>query len=77
MLNSGKKFAVCATKKKYCSKTNFLSKKKPIAPPPHCTLNGRSLNAIVNNISIISWLSALLVEETGVLGENNVPVASH
>ena len=30
-----------------------------------------------NNISVISWLSVLLVEETGVLEENYRPVASH
>ena len=30
-----------------------------------------------NNISIISWRSALLVEETGRPGENHRPVASH
>jgi hypothetical protein len=35
------------------------------------------LNAIFNNISVISWQSVLLVEETGVPGENNQPVASH
>ena len=34
-------------------------------------------NAIINNISIILWRSVLLVEETGVLGENHRPVASH
>jgi hypothetical protein len=28
-------------------------------------------NATFNNISIISWLSVLLVEETGVPGENH------
>jgi hypothetical protein len=27
-------------------------------------------NAIFNNISVISWQSVLLVEETGVTGEN-------
>jgi hypothetical protein len=27
-------------------------------------------NATFNNISVISWLSVLLVEETGVAGEN-------
>ena len=30
-----------------------------------------------NNISVISWQSALLVEETKVLGENHRPVANH
>jgi hypothetical protein len=35
------------------------------------------LNATLNNISVISWRSVLLVEETGVPGENHRPVASH
>jgi len=35
------------------------------------------LNATFNNISVISWQSVLLMEETGVLGENNRPDASH
>jgi hypothetical protein len=34
-------------------------------------------NVTFNNISVISWRSALLVEETGVHGENHRPVASH
>ena len=34
-------------------------------------------NAPLNNISVISWISALLVEETGIPGENHRPVASH
>jgi hypothetical protein len=34
-------------------------------------------NATFNNISVISWQSFLLVEETGVPGENHRPVASH
>ena len=34
-------------------------------------------NATFNNISVISWRSVFLVEETGVLGENHRPVASH
>ena len=33
-------------------------------------------NATFNNISVISWRSVLLVEETGVPGENHQPVAS-
>ena len=32
-------------------------------------------NATFNNISAISWQSVLLVEETGVPGENHRPVA--
>jgi hypothetical protein len=34
-------------------------------------------NATYNNISTILWQSVLLVEETGVPGENQQPVASH
>ena len=34
-------------------------------------------NATFNNISVISWRSVLLLEETGVHGENYCPVASH
>ena len=30
-----------------------------------------------NNISVISWRSGLLVDETGVPGENQRPAASH
>jgi hypothetical protein len=33
--------------------------------------------ATVLNISAISWRSVVLVEETGVLGENNRPATSH
>jgi hypothetical protein len=34
-------------------------------------------NATFNNISVISWQSVLLVEETGVPGENHRIAASH
>ena len=34
-------------------------------------------NATFNIISVMSWSSFLLVEETGVPGENHRPVASH
>jgi len=34
-------------------------------------------NATFNNISVISWRSVLLVEETGVLRENHRPASSH
>ena len=33
-------------------------------------------NATFNNISVISWWSVLLVDETRVPGENHLPVAS-
>jgi len=35
------------------------------------------LNATFSNISAISWRPVLLVEETGVLGENHRPLASN
>jgi hypothetical protein len=35
------------------------------------------LNDTFNNISVIAWRSALLVEEIGVSGENHRPPASH
>jgi hypothetical protein len=34
-------------------------------------------NATFNNISVISWRSVLLVEETGGYGENHPPDESH
>ena len=34
-------------------------------------------NAPFNNIAVISWRSTLLVEETGVPGENHRPATSH
>ena len=34
-------------------------------------------NAIFNNISVISWWLDLLVEETGVSGENHRPAVGH
>ena len=34
-------------------------------------------NATFNNISVIPWLSFLLVEETGVPGENHRPDGSY
>jgi len=35
------------------------------------------LNTTFNNISVISWRSVLLVEETEVPGENHRPAVSH
>ena len=48
MLNSGKKFALCATKKikiltLVLSEKNILNETKNHYPPPPCKLNGRSL----------------------------------
>jgi hypothetical protein len=42
-----------------------------------CRGHDRMFNATFNNISVISWWSVLLVEETGGPGENHRPVASH
>ena len=38
---------------------------------------GVVFNGTLNNISVISWWSFLLVEETRVPGENHRPAASH
>ena len=35
------------------------------------------LNVTFNDISVLSWQTALLVEETGASGENHRPAASH
>jgi hypothetical protein len=35
------------------------------------------INDAVNNIVFLSWRSIVLVEETGVLGENHRSVANH
>ena len=40
-----------------------------------CLFDG--VNITFNNISVISWRSILLVEETGGPGENHRPVSSH
>jgi hypothetical protein len=40
-------------------------------------VRGMAFNATFTNISVISWRSVLLMEETGVPGENHQPVASH
>ena len=41
------------------------------------TSRGMLFNATFNNISVISWQSVLLVEETRVPGENHRPVSNH
>ena len=42
----------------------------------YCRVSAMVFNAAFNNISVISWRSLLLVEETAVPGENHWPVAS-
>jgi hypothetical protein len=34
-------------------------------------------NATFNNISVLSWMAVLLVDEAGVPGENYRPAVSH
>jgi hypothetical protein len=34
-------------------------------------------NTTFNNISVMSWPSVLMLEESGVLGENHQPDTSH
>ena len=43
----------------------------------YCRVRVMMFNATFNNISVISWRSVLLMEETGVLTENHRSVASH
>jgi hypothetical protein len=43
----------------------------------HCSMIMKLAAEEDNNISVISWRSVLLVEETGVPGENHGPAASH
>jgi hypothetical protein len=44
---------------------------------PGVRLRVMVFNATFNNISVISWRSVLLEEETGVPGENHRLAASH
>jgi hypothetical protein len=44
---------------------------------PHAPVMIPTKNATFNNISVISWMSDLLVEETGVPRENHRHAASH
>jgi len=42
-----------------------------------CGLSLYRFNSTFNNMSLISWWSVLLLEETGVFKENHWPVTSH
>jgi hypothetical protein len=44
---------------------------------PNMEVGFMVFNATFDNISVISWQSVLLVEETGVPGENHRLLASH
>jgi len=41
------------------------------------TVSTMVFNASINTISVISWPSVLIVEESGIPGENQRPTASH
>jgi hypothetical protein len=43
----------------------------------HMIVGFMAFNAISNNSSVISWMSVLLVEDTGVPRESHRPSASH
>jgi hypothetical protein len=58
----------------HISITNILSLE--LLPKLWCG-GGYHVHASLNNISLISWRSVLLMEETGVLGEKHQPAASH
>jgi hypothetical protein len=54
--------------------SNLIAKKGHL----HVTHNEFMVfTATFNNVTVISWQSVLLVEETGVPGENHRPAASH
>jgi hypothetical protein len=54
--------------KKYCVKNHLLTDKKPFSSIYICLT---VFNVTINNISVISWRSVLLLEETGGPGENH------
>jgi hypothetical protein len=71
---------------KILKKTNFTQMELNRFCPFYCYWQRRDtclvvclmvFNATFNNISVISWRSVLLVEETGGPEENHRPVASH
>ena len=63
-----------------CMSYRYFNKSSPLFlshPIIFCYFGVMVFNAIFNNISVISWRSVLLVEETGVPEGNHRPVASH
>ena len=60
----------------YWMKGRIHGRIKYILGPGFLLIGFMVLNATFNNISVISWRSVLLVEETGGSGENHRPVAS-
>ena len=68
-----KSYLIDENKNKSQFLSNLFRRNKKIG----CGLWFMVFYATFNNISVISWRSVLLVEETGVPGENHRPVASH
>ena len=63
-----------------CMSYRYINKSSPLFlshPFIFCYFGVMVFNATFNNISVISWRSVLLVEETRVPGGNHQPVASH
>ena len=67
-----------------CKDCNIsISERKQNWTPPRKKFKSKNklmimvFNATFNTISVISWRSVSLVEETGIPGENHRPVASH
>jgi hypothetical protein len=62
---------------KYVTKICLGGNKDSCAQVNNFFGRGGIFNATFNYISVISWRLVLVVEETGVPGENHRPVASH
>ena len=62
-------------KSQYSPKANLFV--EPLRLFPYSGVRVMVFNTTFNNISVISWWSVLLVEETRVPRENHPPVASH
>jgi len=81
----------CSERARYCRSTaplvapcvllllhNFDHEESQKAMTSHsCLQQENKLQPTFKTISVISWRSVLLVEETGVPGENHRPAASH
>ena len=78
-----KDYIIVFTKKNQNSFHKIILLQYPFVNHEYCNKEGGGgfkvmvYNTTFNNISVISWQSVLLVEETWVPGENHRPVASH
>jgi uncharacterized DUF497 family protein len=69
-------FTTTSTSQTTCQ-TNFVGRQLGDCYKLYVRVRLMVFSATFNNISVISMRSVLLVEETGVHGENHRPVASH